>query len=131
MARELLPVGSVVRLAGADALVMVMGFQPNLGDAWADYLGVPYPMGLVDDDAALAFDASAVSEVVFRGHWDDEAEEGLAAVRRFREAADDLHQQLLDLIESLTPERVEELRWQYAFDALGDEPEPDFPGDEG
>ena len=110
---------------------MVMGFQPNLGDAWADYLGVPYPMGLVGDDAALAFDASAVSEVVFLGHWDDEAEEGLAAVRRFREAADDLHQQLLDLIESLTPERVEELRWQYAFDALGDEPEPDFPGDEG
>ena len=53
----LLPVGSVVRLQGSDAQVMVLGFEPQLGDVRADYLGVAYPMGLVSDDAALAFDA--------------------------------------------------------------------------
>ena len=59
VARDILPVGSVVRLEGADALVMVMGFEPNLdGDEIADYLGAPYPMGLMN--------SSDISEVLKR-----------------------------------------------------------------
>ena len=127
MPNELLPLGSVVRLASADALVRVMGFEPQLDDVQADYLGVPYPMGLVTADAALAFDASAVSEVVHLGYWDEEAEAGVSAVRRFRTAADDVLHQMQELIASLTPERVDELRVQYSFDAFDDDPEPDFP----
>lgn len=124
--RELLPVGSVVRLAGADALVMVMGFEPDLDGVQADYLGIPCPMGLVSDDAALAFDADAVVEVVHRGFWDEEADAGLAAVRRFRTAADDVERQIYELIDKLTPEYLAEWRMQRAFDELDDEPEPDF-----
>ena len=131
MPNELLPLGSVVRLVGADALVMVMGFEPQLDDVQADYLGVPYPMGLVSGDAALAFDASAVADVVHRGSWDEEAEGGIAAVKRFRVAASDVLHQMQELIASLTPERVDELRMQYSFDAFDEDPEPDFPDEFG
>lgn len=126
--RELLPVGSVVRLSGADALVMVMGYEPDVEGVQADYLSVPCPMGLASDDAALAFDAEAVAEVVHRGLWDEEAEAGVAAVRRYRVAAEDVRRQIVAFTESLTPEYVAEWRMQRAFDALGDEPEPDYEG---
>ena len=122
-----LPVGSVVRLQGAEALVMVAGYEPLLDSGWADYLGVPYPMGLVQEDAAVAFDADAVAEVVQRGLWDSEAEAGVAAVRRFRAATSDALHRVEELTASLTPSRVDELRMQYSFDALDDDPEPDFP----
>ncbi len=127
VARDILPVGSVVRLEGADALVMVMGFEPNLdGDEIADYLGAPYPMGLISEDTALAFDSSAVAEVCHRGFWDDEAERGVAAVRRFHAATTDAYNRLRELADSLTPERYYELRDYYTFDMGEDEPEPDF-----
>lgn len=126
MPRQPLPVGSVVRLEGASALVMVMGYQPQVDGGMADYLAVPYPMGLMSDDAALAFDAGAVADVVHRGYWDDEGDAAVAAVRRYRDAADDLATQFEAFVETLTPERVRELHDEYAFDALGEEPEPDF-----
>ena len=124
--RMLLPVGSVVRLAGSDALVMVMGFEPDFDGVQADYLGVPCPMGLVSDDAALVFDADAVDEVVQRGFWDEEAEAGVATVRRYRAAADDFVRQVYELIDNLTPQYVAKWRALRAFDELDDEPEPDF-----
>ena len=126
----LLPVGSVVRLQGSDAQVMVLGFEPQLGDVQADYLGVAYPMGLVSDDAALAFDASEIAEVVFAGYWDAEGDAALAAVQRFHDAADDVRRQFEELVASLTVERLAELRDDYVFDAMDEEPEPDFPEEE-
>lgn len=130
MPSELLPVGSVVRLGGADTLVMVAGFKPHSDGVEADYLGVVYPQGLVSDDAALAFDADAVSEVVFRGFWDEEGEAARAALRRYREAVLDLRVQFREFMDTLTPERIIEYRNDYYFDQMDDEPEPDFP-DEG
>lgn len=130
MPNELLPVGSVVRLEDADALVMVIGFKPTFDDVEADYLGVIYPQGLVSDDAALAFDADTISEVVSRGYWDEEGEAARSALRRYRDAALDLKAQFEAFVETLTPERVIELRSEYIFDQMDEEPEPDFP-DEG
>lgn len=126
MPNKLLPVGSVVRLEGADALVMVMGFQPQLDDAEADYLGVVWPQGLVSDDAALAFDADAVAEVVHEGFWDDEGEAGLAAVRRYRDAVDDLRRQFREFMDNLTTDDIRAYRAEYLFDHMEDEPEPEL-----
>ena len=123
----LLPVGSVVRLRdGGDSLVMVMGFEPEVDDVVADYLGVPYPVGLVSDDAALAFDADAVTEVLHRGFWDDEGEAALAAVHRFRTAAADAERRLQELVDSIDAERYVELREHYTFGRFDEEPEPDL-----
>lgn len=124
--REILPIGSLVRLEGAEALVMVMGYEVDLGDECADYLGVPWPMGLVADDAVLAFDASAVAEVAWRGLWDEEADAGLAAVRRFRAATRHAEQSLRELIDTMTHEKFLELRERYTIDVADEEPEPDF-----
>lgn len=126
MPSTLLPVGSVVRLQGADALVMVLGFQPQLDEGSADYLGAVYPQGLVSDDAALAFDADAIAEVVHRGYWDDEGDAALQAVRRVRDAADDVRRQMEEFVAGLTIERIKELHDDYLFDSMEDEPEPDF-----
>ena len=129
---HILPVGSVVRLADAAALVMVMGFEPKLDDGTtANYLGVPYPMGLVTNNSALAFDASAVAEVVHVGFWDEEAEAGIAAVERFHAATADAYQRVRELVDTMTHERYLELREKYAYARLGDdEPEPELPEDE-
>ena len=114
MPDELLPIGSVVRLQGADdTLVMVMGYEPVMGDEHADYLGVIYPVGLVSEDAALAFDASSVAELVHRGFFDEEADEALAAVRRYRALSAEAVRGVRELIDSLTPERVTQLKREY------------------
>ena len=127
---ELLPVGSVVRLQGASALIMVMGFAPQVGDMEADYLGVAYPQGLVSEHAALAFDADAVDEVVWRGHWDEEGNEALAAVRRLRAVGADSYRRLKELADSMTPERYAELCADYAFRAMGEDDEPELVGED-
>lgn len=130
MTSRLLPVGSVVRLGDADTLVMVAGFKPQFDGVESDYLGVVYPQGLVSDDAALAFDADAISEVVFQGFWDEEAEAARETLRRYRDAVLNLRAQFKEFMETLTPERIIEYRDEYYFDHMDDEPEPDFP-DEG
>lgn len=128
---ELLPVGSVVELRdGGGSLVMVLGFEPEVDGVVADYLGVPYPMGLVSDDAALAFDAEAVSEVRWRGYWDDEGDAALEAVRHFRTAASEAQRRLQELVDSLDAERFVELREQYTFGRFAEEPEPDLLDDD-
>lgn len=127
---EPLAVGSVVRLRGTAALVMVMGFAPQVGDVEADYLGVAYPQGLVDKDAAVAFDADVVEDVVWRGYWDDEGDAALAAVRRLRAAGADSYRRLKALADSMTPERYAELCAEYAFRALGEDAEPELPAGE-
>lgn len=115
MPRDVLPLGSVVRLRdGGEALVMVMGFEPVLGEARAEYLGIPYPMGLMSEDGALAFDASAIEEVLYWGYLDDRGQEAFDAVRRYRVLARESMRAVDELIEDLTPERVEELMVQYA-----------------
>lgn len=130
MADMFLPVGSVVRLEGSDTLVMVAGIKPQVDGVQADYLGVVYPQGLVSDDAALTFDENAIAEVAFRGFWDEEGEAARAALRRYRDASLDLKAQFEAFVESMTTERLIELRSEYTFEQMEDEPEPDFP-DEG
>ena len=110
----ILPIGSVVRLASTDALAMILGYEPIVGDAQADYLGVPYPMGLVTDDSAIAFDRASIGDVMFEGYTDEEGQRTFAAIRARHQASQDMLDQVNQFIESLTPERVQELRERYA-----------------
>ena len=69
---RLLPIGSVVRLAGAAHAVMVCGLAQGEvaggepGRAW-DYSGVPWPEGSVSPRGSLLFDDAQVGEVLFLG----------------------------------------------------------------
>lgn len=124
---EVLPVGSVVRLRGADALVMVIGYEPSIGDEKADYLAVVHPVGMVSERSAVTFDCDAIEEVLYEGYLDDEGRRAFEAIRAYRQASADLAQQIEDFAQSLTPERVQALAEEYAPSELP----PDFVVPEG
>ena len=53
-----LPVGSIVLLKGATQNVIIIGFAPiehGQAKVW-DYLGAPYPIGVISSDKNLLFD---------------------------------------------------------------------------
>ncbi|MBQ8534100.1 MAG: DUF4176 domain-containing protein [Bacilli bacterium] len=71
---ELLPVGSIVYLKEAERKVVIIGFcviEEGSNEVW-DYLGAPYPIGVISNDKNLLFNREQIREVVFTGHSDDE-----------------------------------------------------------
>lgn len=86
MADALIPVGSVIRLEGADFLAVVLGFFVDDGEQMYDYLLAPYPAGLDDPDHAILANADAIAEVVSRGYLDEDGERVLVAASEMMEA---------------------------------------------
>lgn len=77
MARELLPIGSVVQLADSTALVMVSGYLPvvpSRPDYVWDYSGFKFPIGYTDDEAIYCFDSEQIEIVYAHGYKDIEEE---------------------------------------------------------
>ena len=75
MERELLPIGSVVQLAGSTGLVMVAGYLPILpgqADHVWDYSGFRFPVGYVDNDQVYCFDHGQIKTVYAYGYKDIE-----------------------------------------------------------
>lgn len=77
MARDLLPIGSVVQLENSTALVMVAGYLPVAPSrpnyVW-DYSGFRFPIGFTDDDTVYCFDHNQVQVVYAYGYKDIEEE---------------------------------------------------------
>lgn len=71
-----LPVGTVVRLKGAEKRLMIIGFCVNAenNESW-DYSGCLYPEGLLSSDQIAVFDHSQISEIYYKGLVDDEEKE--------------------------------------------------------
>lgn len=70
----LLPIGSVVRIKGAEKLMMLFGVlqkSPSMDERVFDYIAVPYPEGRYDPRLDICFDHKDVEEVIFRGYEDD------------------------------------------------------------
>lgn len=76
LGEKYLPVGSVVRLKGAEKRLMIIGFCVNAdnNENW-DYSGCLYPEGLLSSDQIAVFDHSQISEVYYKGLVDDEEKE--------------------------------------------------------
>lgn len=75
MAKQLLPIGSVVRLKEATRLIMIFGvLQLNSKDEKKcyDYVGVPYPEGRMDSLLDINFNHDSIEEVVFTGYKNEE-----------------------------------------------------------
>lgn len=75
MARDLLPVGSVVQLAESNTLVMVAGYlpiSPKRPDYVWDYSGVRFPVGYVDEEGIYCFDHAQVETIYAYGYRDAE-----------------------------------------------------------
>ena len=71
-----LPVGTVVRLKGAEKRLMIIGFCVNTDtkENW-DYSGCLYPEGLLSSDQIAVFDHSQISDVYYTGLVDEEEKE--------------------------------------------------------
>lgn len=75
MSRDLLPIGSVVCLKGAEKPMMICGFCPT-GPARPgyvyDYSGFPYPEGYMDTLKIYQFDSEQIEKVLALGYQDRE-----------------------------------------------------------
>lgn len=73
---EILPLGTVVLLKDATRYLVVIGYSivaQGEDKVW-DYLGCPYPVGVVSTNSNLLFDKEQIDKVVHRGFSDEEGE---------------------------------------------------------
>lgn len=77
LAKEYLPIGSVVLLKNGIRKAMVIGIMPIITDKTGeqrsyDYTGVIYPEGLLSIEASFVFNQDQITEVIFRGYENSE-----------------------------------------------------------
>lgn len=72
---KLLPIGSVVSLAGSNTLIMIYGhLQKNLNTGKIyDYIGCDYPSGIIDTDQCYLFQDEDIEKLAFVGLQDTES----------------------------------------------------------
>lgn len=78
--KDLLPIGSIVRLHDGEKRLMIIGImQSDASDNGKeyDYLGILYPEGHIGDQFQYLFNQEDIEEVIFRGFEDDERVEFL------------------------------------------------------
>ena len=78
--KDLLPIGSVVRLHDGEKRLMIIGIMQSDASGNGkeyDYLGILYPEGQIGDEFQYLFNQEDIEEVIFRGFEDDERVEFL------------------------------------------------------
>lgn len=67
--KDMLPVGAVVLLDGAEVPLMIVGYMvKGIDEKERDYMGVPYPIGYTSLDSIRGFNHSDIKEVLFEGY---------------------------------------------------------------
>lgn len=70
---QLLPIGSIVTLPDINYRMMIIGIKQLSADNHEyDYIGVPYPSGLMGDDSTLLFNDDEIIEINNIGFQDSE-----------------------------------------------------------
>lgn len=84
---ELLPIGSIVLLEGAEKELMIFGVgQTQLEENKDfDYIGVVYPEGNMGEGSQFLFNHSDIEEIVFRGYEDEERDNFLEMLNSYFE----------------------------------------------
>lgn len=75
--KNLLPIGSVVQLAGAEKKLMIYGVKQTDNESGAeyDYIGVIYPEGNIGQETQFLFNHNHIEEIIYRGYEDEERED--------------------------------------------------------
>lgn len=82
--KELLPIGSVVKLKDATKRLMITGvIQTDIDGNDYDYIAVLYPEGNVTQETQFLFQHTDIEDVIFRGYEDDEREGFLNRLAEF------------------------------------------------
>lgn len=86
--RNLLPIGSVVRLKDGKKKVMIFGIKQTdkATGVEHDYIGVVYPEGNMGDELQFFFEHNSIDEVVFKGFEDQERENFINRLSAFYES---------------------------------------------
>lgn len=74
MYENLLPIGSIVKLEGAEKKVMVCGriaVEASDNEVF-DYIGCVYPIGIASEDEYVFFNREAIERTLFIGFQDEE-----------------------------------------------------------
>ena len=76
MINQLLPIGSVITLDGAEKKLMIVGItvQNEEDGKIYDYIGVPYPEGYIDSEIMFLFFHKDIKEVDFIGFVNAESQ---------------------------------------------------------
>ena len=82
---ELLPIGSVIWLNGAEHALMIFGVKQTNNDDGKeyDYIGVPYPEGNMGKDSQFLFNHEDIVKTDFEGFNDDSRKEFIANLSSF------------------------------------------------
>lgn len=64
---SLLPIGSVVLLNEAEKKLMIIGILQRNGEEVFDYVGCPYPEGLLDSENLFLFNHKDIAEISYLG----------------------------------------------------------------
>lgn len=82
--KELLPIGSVVKLKDAMKRLMITGvIQTDIDGNDYDYIAVLYPEGNVTQETQFLFQHTDIEDIIFRGYEDDEREGFLNRLAEF------------------------------------------------
>ncbi|MCI8785325.1 MAG: DUF4176 domain-containing protein [Eubacterium sp.] len=75
-AKDLMPIGSVVRLKEAEKKLMIIGIKQLNEEKGTvkDYIGVMYPEGYLNKEVFFTFDQEDVEETIFEGYRSKEQE---------------------------------------------------------
>lgn len=98
MIEPLLPIGSVIRVKNGDFKLLVVGFYPESDGRSYDYLGVPYPQGLLEFPNFLLFDFEQIDEVLYKGYIDMPGSAALDAARQLMESQTEMNQKILKAV---------------------------------
>lgn len=83
--KELLPIGSVVLLKGAEKRVMIFGVCQTDKESGKefDYIAVLYPEGNLGDGMRYLFNHEDIEKIEFKGYHEQEREEFLGRLQEF------------------------------------------------
>ena len=84
--KELLPIGSVVRLKNGEKRLMISGIKQTDSEGNGreyDYYGVLYPEGYLGGEYQYLFNHEDIEEIFFRGYEDEERPFFLEKLSRF------------------------------------------------
>ncbi len=70
--KNLLPIGSVIRVRDAEKRMMIIGVLPVSEDTQYDYIGVLYPEGYLSEEELYLFYHDDIEDISFLGYADIE-----------------------------------------------------------
>lgn len=85
--KELLPIGTVVLLEGAEKRLMIYGVKQTDQETQEeyDYIGVVYPEGNMGQGTQFLFNHDQIREVFFKGFEDEERNEFIDKLNAYYE----------------------------------------------